>query len=259
MSIPSIKLPLAIVVSLLATLLAVGPFLPATGVLAHSVKVSSATSTSSTTDLSSLVNTFTGTAPQPGGPAGWNVGDTFPGADVPFGMVQWSPDTQIYNSGGYWFADNRIRGFTLTHLNGAGCGTFSDIPFMPFVGSVTDSPAMDPMHYISTFSHSNETSAAGYYKVLLDNGVTSELTATQRSGAARFTYPPSQTATMLVNVSGSINGVNDAQANIGKNTISGWASSGMFCGATDIYRVYFSAQFSQPFASIGTWHNAIVT
>src|SRR5690349_985394 len=102
-----IKLPLAILMSLLATLLAVGPFLPATSVLAHSVKVSSST------DLASLVNPFTGTGAQPGGPDGWNVGDTFPGADVPFGMVQWSPDTETYSSGGYDPNDNRMKGFSL--------------------------------------------------------------------------------------------------------------------------------------------------
>lgn len=99
---------------------------------------------------------------------------------------------------------------------------------MPYVSSVTGSPATNPALYYSTFSHSNETAYASYYKVKLDNGVTTELTATQRSGAGRFTYPQRQTATMLVNVSGSINAVNDAQANIGRDTISGWATSGFF-------------------------------
>jgi putative alpha-1,2-mannosidase len=173
-------------------------------------------------------------------------------------MVQLSPDTESYAPGGYWYYDNRIRGFSLTHLNGAGCGVYSDIPFMPYVGEVTESPATHPMLYISTFSHTNESAAAGFYQVKLDNGVNTELSATQRSGAGRFTYPQGQTATMLVNVSGSINGVMDAQANIGSDTISGWATSGGFCGASDVYRVYFWAQFSQSFASVGTWHNDIV-
>ncbi|MBA2396333.1 MAG: glycoside hydrolase family 92 protein [Ktedonobacteraceae bacterium] len=207
--------------------------------------------------MTEYVDPFTGTSVQPG--ATFGGGDTFPGADAPFGMVQWSPDTSLYNSGGYWYPDNKIKGFSLTHLNGAGCSTYSDIPFMPYVGSVTDSPATNPSLYYSTFSHANETAYAGHYKVKLDNGVTTELTATQRSGAGRFTYPQGQTASMLVNVSGSINGVNDAQVDIGRDTISGWASSGFFCGASDVYRVYFWAQFSQPFATTGTWHNNIVT
>ncbi len=222
----SSKLSSVIVMFLLATLLAFCPFLSTAGA-------------------------------QQGAPYGG--GDTFPGADVPFGMVQWSPDTVNYVPGGYWYNDNRLRGFSLTHLNGAGCGVYSDIPFMPYVGTVTRSPATYPMLYISTFSHANESAAAGYYQVKLNNGVNTELTATQRSGAGRFTYPQGKTATMLVNVSGSINGVNDAQANIGGDTISGWATSGGFCGASDVYRVYFWAQFGHPFPTVGTWHNNIVT
>src|SRR5258706_5642150 len=248
------KLLSVIVMFLLATLFAFCPFLPTVGALAQSVNP---LSSSSATNLASLVDPFTGTGVQQGAPFGG--GDTFPGANVPFGMVQWSPDSMSYAPGGYWYYDNRIKGFSLTHLNGAGCGVYSDIPFMPYVGTVTQSPATNPMLYISTFSHANEAAAAGYYQAKLDNGVNTELTATQRSGAGRFTYPQGKTATMLVNVSGSINGVNDAQANIGSNTISGWATSGGFCGASDIYRVYFWAQFSQPFATIGTWHNNIVT
>jgi predicted alpha-1,2-mannosidase len=243
----SMKLLFAVLVALVTTLFAASPF----GLAAR------AQAASSTANLASYVDPFTGTGVQQGAPYGG--GDTFPGADVPFGMMQWSPDTESYAPGGYWYYDNRIMGFSLTHLNGAGCGVYSDIPFMPYVGTVTDSPATDPSRYISTFSHTNESAAAGYYQVKLDNGVNTELTATQRSGAGRFTYPQGQTATMLVNVSGSINGVSDAQANISNNTISGWATSGGFCGANDVYRVYFWAQFSQPFATVGTWHNNIVT
>src|SRR4051794_24769295 len=211
----SSKLSSVIVMFLLATLFAVCPFLSTVGALAQSINP---LSSSSTTNLASTVDPFTGTGVQQGAPYGG--GNTFPGADVPFGMVQWSPDTEKYVPGGYWYNDNRIRGFSLTHLNGAGCGVYSDIPFMPYVGTVTQSPATNPMLYISTFSHANEAAAAGYYQVKLNNRVNTELTATQRSGAGRFTYPQGKTATMLVNVSGSINGVNDAQANIGSDTIS---------------------------------------
>ncbi len=250
----SSKLSSVIVMFLLAMLFAVCPFLPTAGALARSINP---LSSSSTTNLASLVDPFTGTGVQQGAPYGG--GNTFPGADVPFGMVQWSPDTVNYVPGGYWYNDNRLRGFSLTHLNGAGCGVYSDIPFMPYVGAVTRSPATNPLLYISTFSHANEAATAGYYQVKLKNGVNTELTATQRSGAGRFTYPQGKTATMLVNVSGSINDVSDAQANIGSDTLSGWATSGGFCGAPDVYRVYFWAKFSQPFATVGTWHNNIVT
>src|SRR5579885_257619 len=79
------------------------------------------------------------------------------------------------------------------------------------------------------FSHARETAYAGYYRVELDNGVTSELTVTQRSGAGRFTYPAGAQAGMLLNLGGSLNKVNDAQATLGRDTISGWVSSGNFC------------------------------
>jgi predicted alpha-1,2-mannosidase len=202
------------------------------------------------TNYASLVNPFTGTN---------SGGDTFPGADSPFGMVQWSPDTVNDMSGGYNYSDNRLRGFSLTHLSGAGCDGYEDIPFVPYVGAVTNSPATDPSQYYLGFSHSNETAYAGYYKVALNNGITTELTTTQRTGAMRLTYPAGQTATLLVNTSGSINGVSASQGTINGNTISGYATSGSFCGAGDRYTVYFYATFSQPFASYGTWQSGTVT
>ncbi|HZR44929.1 MAG TPA: alpha-mannosidase, partial [Ktedonobacteraceae bacterium] len=181
----SMRLSFAVLVALVMSLFAASPSLVPTHALAAAP----------TANLFSYVNPFTGTGVQAGAPFGG--GDTFPGADVPFGLVQWSPDTESYAPGGYWYYDNRIMGFSLTHLNGAGCSVYSDIPFMPYVGTVTDSPASNPTRYISTFSHSNESAVAGYYQVKLDNGVNSELTATQHSGAGRFTYPQGQTATML--------------------------------------------------------------
>lgn len=213
-----------------------------------------------TTNPAQYVDTFMGT--QPGAAdqgTGGGAGNDFPGADSPLGMVQWSPDTVTLQHGGYYYQDNRIRGFSLTHLSGAGCDTYEDIPFMPVVGAVSTSPATDPNRYVSTFSHTNEQAGPGTYSVGLDNGAKVELTTTQRTGSGRFTYPAGQTATLLVNTSGSISGTSDSNVTIGKNYISGWASSGNFCGAGDHYRVYFYAQFDQNFASLGTWHNGAVT
>jgi predicted alpha-1,2-mannosidase len=212
------------------------------------------------TDLARWVNPFVGT--QPGGPdhgTGGGAGNNFPGADVPFGMVQWSPDTVTRQHGGYYYQDNRIKGFSLTHLSGAGCSTYQDIPITPFVGEVSTSPATDPNRYVSTFSHTAEKATPGYYGVTLDNGTRVELTTTQRTGSGRFSYPAGQPATLLVNTSGSIAGTDDAEITIGTNTISGWATSGRFCGAAHRYRVYFHAQFDQSFASIGTWKDGAVT
>jgi predicted alpha-1,2-mannosidase len=213
-----------------------------------------------TDDLAQFVNPYIGT--KPGGPdqgTGGGAGNTFPGADVPFGMVQWSPDTVTHQHGGYYYPDNRLKGFSLTHLSGAGCATYEDIPFMPFVGEVTTSPAADPNRYIANFSHANETTTPGYYGVTLDSGAKVELSATQRTGIGRIKFPSGPPATLLVNTSGSVAGTDDAEINIGTDTITGWATSGRFCGVDHRYRVYFAAQFDRPFESIGTWKNGTVT
>ncbi len=240
---------------LFATFFGLCPFLGTTAAHAQAGKLRS----SSATNYASLVNPFTGTGAAPNAPAGWADGDTFPGADSPFGMVQWSPDTVNAYAGGYDYNDNRIRGFGLTHLSGAGCNGYGDIPFMPYPGTVTNSPATNPSQYISTFSHANETAYAGYYKVGLDSGITTELATTQRTGAARFTYPSGKTATLLVNVSGSVNGDSNDLVTINGNTISGYATSNGFCGSSASYTVYFYATFSKPFASSGTWQNGVVS
>ncbi len=212
------------------------------------------------TDFAKWVNPFVGT--RPGGAdhgTGGGAGNTFPGAVAPFGMVQWSPDTVKSQPGGYFYDDNALTGFSLTHLSGAGCSTYQDIPFIPYVGEVSTSPATDPSHYTSKFSHANEHATAGAYDVTLDSGAKVELAATQRTGSARLTYPAGASSTLLVNTSGSVNGTDDASITIGKDSISGWATSGRFCGAQNSYRVYFSAKFDTPFESIGTWKNGAVT
>ncbi|QFZ22923.1 glycoside hydrolase family 92 protein [Saccharothrix syringae] len=211
-------------------------------------------------DPAGWVNPFVGT--EPGGPdhgTGGGAGNNFPGADVPFGMVQWSPDTVTHQHGGYSYEDDRIRGFSLTHLSGPGCSTYQDIPITPFVGEVTTSPAADPARYVATFSHEHEEASPGYYRVDLDSGARVELTVTQRTGVGRFAYPGGATSTLLVNTSGSISGTDDAEIDIGADSISGWATSGRFCGADHRYRVYFHATFDRPFASVGTWKNGAVT
>lgn len=238
-----------------------GLLLPLAFAMAAIPPVSAQAASDGPQDLAAYVNPFIGT--KPGGTdygTGGGAGNTFPGADVPFGMVQWSPDTDKAQPGGYYYDDDKIRGFSLTHLSGAGCDGAQDLPFMPYVGTVTSSPATDPAHYLDGFSHADESATAGYYKVTMGSGTKVELTATQRSGAARLTYPTGRSASLLVNVSGSIGGASDAQATItGDRTITGYVASGHFCGGDNRYRVYFSATFDRPFASVGTWHNGAVT
>ncbi|MFI9382573.1 GH92 family glycosyl hydrolase [Kutzneria sp. NPDC052558] len=227
-------------------------------------------------DLAAYVNPFVGAAAGQQPESNGYAGDTFPGADVPFGMVQWSPDNPLEpkapngvgryyvrdRDSGYAWEENTLRGFSLTHFNGAGCGgADGDVPFIPYAGQVTTSPAADQAHYYSTFSHDRESASPGYYKVTTDAGITTELTATLHSGMGRFTFPANAPATLLVDTADSAMGSDDASVTVdaAKRTISGWVSSGHFCGGPSKYKVYFTATFDQPFASVGTWQNSTVT
>jgi predicted alpha-1,2-mannosidase len=195
------------------------------------------------TDPAALVDPLIGTADQ---------GDDFPGADVPFGMVQWSPDTMSRPAGGgYSYSDSSITGFSLTHLSGAGCTTAGDVPVLPTVGTVN--PAANDL-----FSHSREYATAGYYKVSLHNNVTVQLTATARTGMARFGFPSTARANLIFKLADSQNGdsatsftmVSDAN---GDYQVAGSATSGDFCGGTTRYTVYFDMRFSQPFSAWGSY------
>jgi predicted alpha-1,2-mannosidase len=189
------------------------------------------------------VNTFVGTD---------NDGNTFPGATVPFGMVQWSPDTTA--TGWYKYPDTKIRGFSLTHFSGAGCPAYADFPFMPAVGALKASPGVSWGDYAAAFSHDKEQAAPGYYSVELDSGVKVELSATARTGSGVFTFPQTNEAQLLVNAGGSATGDSDSFVRIvGDRELTGSATSGRFCDSNTSYRVYFAAQFDRPFQSFATW------
>jgi predicted alpha-1,2-mannosidase len=200
-------------------------------------------------DPVALVNPFIGTSgTQQGGPI-----DTFPGADVPFGMVQWSPDTPSQNAGGgYEYDDHDITGFSLTHLSGPGCSVFGDFASLPTTGTVSD-----PTHAQQPFSHANEEAQPGWYAVNLDDGVRVALTVTPRTGLGSFAFPATTQANVLVNVSSDQAGVLDAQARIvGDDEIEGSATSGNFCGMPDRFTVYFVERFDRAFAAYGVWRGA---
>ncbi|MGW2894562.1 GH92 family glycosyl hydrolase [Streptomyces sp. NPDC001212] len=201
-----------------------------------------------------------------------NGGNVFPGAVVPFGMLSFSPEntrgdaTRTAAPGGYQYDATRIRGFSLTHMSGTGCaGGSGDIPFFPYAGKVTSSPASDTKDavYASDFSHSDETAEPGHYSVGLASGVTADLTATIRTGSARFTYPADKPASLLVRTANSEVGSTDSSLTIDpvKRTVSGSVTSGNFCGYLDpegrraYYTLYFTARFDRPFKATGTWQD----
>ncbi|WP_320779188.1 GH92 family glycosyl hydrolase [Streptomyces sp. CRN 30] len=201
-----------------------------------------------------------------------NGGDTYPGAVVPSGMLSWSPEntkgdaTRTVAPGGYHYDATRTRGFSLTHMSGTGCaGGSGDIPFFPYTGEVTSSPASDTKDavYAADFRHDDETAEPGHYKVSLASGVTADLTATARTGSARFTYPAGKPAALLVRTANSEVGSTDSTVRIDPKTrtVSGSVTSGNFCGYLDpegqraYYTLHFTATFDRAFKATGTWRD----
>jgi len=210
---------------------------------------------------------------------GGNRGNTFPGAVVPFGMIQWSPDTGYSDLGngkaplgsGYDYDHKSISGFSLTHIDGPGCDIAQNIPFLPVVGKLGKSPATHFQDYASPFQRENETAIPGYYSVLLDKyKIKTEFTATERTSIGRFTYPASTQAMMLINTGINGTGVRNANIHIDPNTnmVTGFVNAGGFCGTkgsgtlaenTNNYTVYFAAEFSVPFTEVGTYKGSQIT
>src|ERR1019366_7096069 len=130
---------------------------------------------------------------------------TYPGAILPFGMVQLSPDTRLDGwdgCSGYYYTDSVIYGFSHTHLSGTGCSDFGDILLMPTVGDVVFNNGSDGKKgYSSPFSKKNEIAKPGYYKVKLDNGgIIAELTATERAGMHRYIYPKAERENIIIDL-----------------------------------------------------------
>jgi len=133
-------------------------------------------------DLTRYVDPFIGTG---------GHGHTFPGPTLPFGMVQLSPDTRLTgwdSCSGYHYSDNRIYGFSHTHLSGTGIPDYGDILLMPRIGLHAFND-FTKSGYTNTFKHENESASPGYYRVKFDDGLQAELTTTKRVGFHRYTFP----------------------------------------------------------------------
>lgn len=216
-----------------------------------------------------------------------------PGAVVPHGMFDFGPEHAYtedllaeserlrslviekkgrvpVSPGGYNYAAGRIKGFSFTRLSGTGClGASGDIPVLPFTGPVVDSPENDMLdaHYSAGFDHDHETATPGYYRVRLDNGIDVELSATTRTGIARFTYPDSAEAKLLFRTSYSQVGSGAAHARVDRagREITGSVTSGNFCGylgefnRRDYYTLHFVARLDVPVSGSGAWEDDRVT
>ncbi len=183
-------------------------------------------------------------------------GHTYPGATVPFGMVQLSPDT--YNDGwdwcsGYHYSDNSIMGFSHTHLSGTGASDMLDFLLMPGTGPSKIFPGsrQNPGEgYRSRFSHEEETAEPGYYSVILrDYGIRAELSATERAGIHRYTFPQSDSSHFILDLVHAYGSSPVLWANlkiIGNDTVVGGRSVKGWAPGREIY---FAMKFSKPFRS----------
>ena len=193
-------------------------------------------------DYASLVNPLIGTDYK---------GNVYPGAQAPFGMVQLSPDNGVPGwdwVAGYFYPDSTIAGFSHTHLSGTGAGDLYDISFMPVTYPLREADGMLGVH--SIFSHGDEECEAGYYRVHLDSyDIDVELTATERCGVQRYTFP-GDSATVLLNLGKAMNW--DATTDtyitqVDSCTIEGYRFS---TGWARGQQVYFRTRFSRPIESL---------
>jgi predicted alpha-1,2-mannosidase len=208
--------------------------------------------------LTLFVNAFVGTSDSDSG--GGHAGNVNPGAQTPFGMVSFGPDTNgsgsAYGSGsgGYYYDDSTIQFFDLTHLNGPGCRGQGAVAMLPSDAATTS------LSNGLAYSHKNETAEPGYYKVKFDNGITTEVTATTRTGMMRLTYADAAKAFLIVNTrlnnggSKRSGGVDSSFVDIkigsdGKS-ISGNSVASPFCDGTWTQPVYFHATFDKPLKSV---------
>ena len=193
-------------------------------------------------DYTQLVNPFIGTD---------FTGNTYPGAQTPFGMVQLSPDNGLAGwdrISGYFYPDSTIAGFSHTHLSGTGAGDLYDILFMPVTLPYKEAEGELGIH--SKFSHSEEEASAGYYRVKLqDYNINVELTATPRCGVQRYTFPKAESMVIL-NLKKAMNWDFTMDSHIelvdscnirGYRFSEGWARG---------QKVYFATRFSRPFKSM---------
>lgn len=198
-------------------------------------------------DLTRYVNPFIGTGAH---------GHTFPGATVPHGFVQLSPDTREANwdgSSGYHHSDPIIYGFSQTHLSGTGIPDYCDILFMPTTGAPQTSAVAGEKTengYASKFSHQNEKAEPGYYSVKLDDdNIFAEMTATARAGFHRYTFPQSNEANIVLDLHWRDKVLDSEIRIIDNRKIEGFRRSSSW--AKDQI-VYFAAEFSKPFEDLAS-------
>ncbi len=228
-------------------------YLPAAFILIILITLSCGSRKNAIQQPAGYINPFIGTG---------GHGHTYPGAVVPFGMVQLSPDTKIDDwdhCSGYHYSDKVILGFSHTHLSGTGIGDYGDIRFMPTIGNINANPGTDTNPddgYASRFSHEKENARAGYYVVHLDDyNIDVELTATQRVGLQRYIFPKTNRAHIILDLKEAVTTEKILESEIkiiGDHEIAGLRRTD---GWADNQYVYFYTSFSKPFTDFGIVKN----
>ncbi|ANM32172.1 hypothetical protein ABI59_09480 [Acidobacteria bacterium Mor1] len=182
-------------------------------------------------------------------------GHTFPGATLPFGMVQLSPDTRLTGwdgCSGYHYTDEVVYGFSHTHLSGTGVSDYGDVLFMPVAGEATTlNGAVDGPEngYASPFAKTSEQAEPGFYAVRLDEGpVDVELTASERTGVHRYTFPAGAEAHVVVDLAHRDKVTDSLLRMAGDRAVEGWRHS---TGWARDQQLWFHATFSEPILSAG--------
>ncbi|GMA30029.1 GH92 family glycosyl hydrolase [Litorihabitans aurantiacus] len=191
-------------------------------------------------NLAALVNPFVGTESE---------GNAYPGATVPFGMVQPSPDnTNSYASTSYSFDARRTWGFSQRHVNSAGCPAAGELLVTP---TTTPQPVTARQFIPIT---GEESAEAGYYSVGLGNQVTAELTASERTAVHRYTFPATQTANLSFNLGQTLRDAGaSSYAWTDARTLEGWIDNSGFCGGGAMQRYFFSLELDRDPTSRGGW------
>jgi predicted alpha-1,2-mannosidase len=194
-------------------------------------------------NFSQYVNPFIGTG---------GHGHTYPGAVLPHGMVQLSPDTRLEGwdgCSGYHYSDSYIYGFTHTHLSGTGCSDYGDILLMPMTGE----PSADNKIYGSKFLHDKEKASPGFYSVQLDDdNILAELTTTTRVGFHKYTFASAGKNNVILDLKHRDEVLESSIQIVNDHTVAGFRRSKAWA---DNQYVYFEIEFSKPFIDSDIWDN----
>ena len=196
-------------------------------------------------DLSQYVNPFIGTG---------GHGHTFPGATLPFGMVQLSPDTRLEGwdgCSGYHYSDSIVYGFSHTHLSGTGVGDYCDVLFMPTTGDIAFNNGYKKgvdQGYASRFLKKTEKASPGQYQVILeDYNIAVSLTATERTGMHLYNFGESSAGNVIIDLAHRDIVLDASIEQVSETAIQGFRKSKSWA---DDQRVYFYTEFSKPFSQV---------